>query len=255
MTSQHVVILYGSLQQSGSKIVTSNPTHHTHNFWRTNHLQQDIMITTYKALARWPLSHTNGKHSMHLVFCNITPCTAWKLATFTYKAAVITSAYSVIPQKTLVTMWQLQITHVPQTEEMLLAVNVFYAMERRLHSFTTNDERKQFWWITKFKSTRSHTLSIIMPQVWSKRMSHTDYIFTKKQTRSTTKKRWKYLWRSVLQNPLTSISHSTGNNYDYHARGTAKLVHGFCNRQPLESRKFTVSYLQDEFRSQKIQKT
>jgi len=99
-------------------------------------------MLTYKPLARWPLSHASGKHSIKLVFWDITPCTAWKLATFTFKAALITSAYSVIPQKTLVTLWQLQITHVPQTEELLSVVNVFHATERKLHTFTTNDE----WW-------------------------------------------------------------------------------------------------------------
>lgn len=83
---------------------------------------------------------------MKLVCWDITEHTAWKLATFTFKAALITSAYSVTPQKTLVTLWQLQITHVPQIEELLLAVNVFYATERKLHSFTTNDERKWYLW-------------------------------------------------------------------------------------------------------------
>jgi hypothetical protein len=135
-------------------------------------------ITTYKALARWPLSHTNGKHSMQLIFCDITPCTAWKLATFTFKAAVITSAYSVIPQKTLVTMWQLQITHVPQTEEMLLAVNVFYAMERGLHSFTTNDERKRFWWIYKvYKYKKSYIINNHAASVIYENVSYWLYIY------------------------------------------------------------------------------
>jgi len=146
MVSQHLIILYGSLQKGNVKnIYNSLELKYLYQILHTIHIiseQPTISIKTYKLLAKWPISHTCGKHSMKLVFWDITPCMVWKFATYTFKVALITSVYSVIHQQTLVTLWQLQITHAPQIEELLSVVNVFYATERKLLSFTTNDERK-----------------------------------------------------------------------------------------------------------------